>query len=235
MMLQAFHNSKKIKSKCVLQLEQHYDMDEIIKGTYWENSKGCAVGCTIHSVDHQTYETKLGIPVWLAHLEDYLFENLPNDQAKEFPIKFIKSIPVGFDNWTKIYHNLCVYLLTDIIKTENDSKVIKAVDNIITLHIQAAKGEIESNLSPAAEFTAGSAAWTAAGITFLGASSDTGTFLSVEDAAGVEVSIVAEAVKMIRINAGEGPGYVGWLQIRSGDLGTPVNQAAERVLILYLK
>ena len=79
------------------------------------------------------------------------------------------------------------------------------------------------------------AAWTAAGITFLGASDSTGTFLSIEDAAGVEIGIVADASKFIRIIAGEGPEYVGWLQIRSGDLGTPVNQVAERALILYLK
>jgi len=161
MELKAFHNKQDNKQKILTQLESHYKADEIIKGTYWEEGKGCAVGCTVHSDNHKCYETELGIPEWLARLEDYLFENLPNKKAKEFPLKFIQSIPVGFENWTKIYHKLCVYLLTDIIKTEKDEKVIHAVEDIVTLHAKAAKGEIESNLS-AARSAAWSAAWSAA-------------------------------------------------------------------------
>ena len=86
--LQAFNNSQKVKDELIIQLENHYKADEIIKGTYWENGKGCAIGCIIHSNIHKDLE-KIGIPQWLAYLIDYLFENLSNKQAKEFPIKFL--------------------------------------------------------------------------------------------------------------------------------------------------
>ena len=66
----AFHNDPTIKQKYVDRINAHYDADEIIHGIYWENGKGCAVGCTIEGSDHERYETELGIPATIAHLED---------------------------------------------------------------------------------------------------------------------------------------------------------------------
>ena len=66
----AYHNKPEIKSGILAQLELHKAADEIIKGQYWKNGKGCAVGCTIHGQDHMQYETRFGIPVMLARLED---------------------------------------------------------------------------------------------------------------------------------------------------------------------
>jgi len=144
--LLAFKNKQSIKDHTIQQLEAHYAADEIIKGTYWENGEGCAVGCTIHSGYHLSYETELGLPVWLAYLEEYLFEYLPNNKAKKFPLKLIKAIPVGFTDWIRVYHELCIYLFTDIIKTESNKKVTKVVEDIITLHTKAVKGEIVSDM-----------------------------------------------------------------------------------------
>jgi len=162
-MLQAFNNNQKLKDELIIQLENHYNADEIIKGQYWEHGKGCAIGCILHSNIHKDLE-KIGIPEWLGYLIDHLFEGLSNNQSKKFPIKFIKSISVGFDNWILLYHKLCVYFLTDIIKTEKDKKVIKVIADIITLHIKVLKGDIKSNLleKSAAWSTAESAAWSAA-------------------------------------------------------------------------
>jgi hypothetical protein len=81
--MQAFLNKKSIKTKYVKRLQQHYKQDQIIKGQYWENGKGCAVGCTVHSDSHNCYEIELGIPEWIARLEDTLFEGMPNEEAKE--------------------------------------------------------------------------------------------------------------------------------------------------------
>lgn len=93
--LSAFHNDSKIKDEYLKRVKDHEVADEIIKGTYWEDGKGCAVGCTIHSRDHNVYQTELGIPKWLAVLEDRIFENLPNSRAKSFPYEFLSSISVG--------------------------------------------------------------------------------------------------------------------------------------------
>src|SRR5690348_16867823 len=95
--LLSFHNDPKIKAKYITRLKAHTKADEIIKGTYWENGKGCAVGCTVHSDNHNAYETELGLPSWLARLEDGIFEALPNSKAMKFPLLFLESIPVGVD------------------------------------------------------------------------------------------------------------------------------------------
>ncbi len=76
--LLSYHGKTSIKRRYLKRVRAHAKTDELIKGTYWDNGKGCAVGCTVHSGDHKAYETELGIPAWLAHLEDVIFENLKN-------------------------------------------------------------------------------------------------------------------------------------------------------------
>jgi hypothetical protein len=95
--LRAFHGDPAIKAKYLARVREHRELDQIIQGKYWENGRGCAVGCTIHSNDHNRYEWELGIPEPLAHLQDCLFELLPLRVAKHFPVRFLKAIPVGAD------------------------------------------------------------------------------------------------------------------------------------------
>ena len=70
----AYHNDPQLKKEILEQLQRHYDADEIVKGQYWENGKGCAVGCTLHTDQHKEYETRFGMPVRVAHLEDVIVE-----------------------------------------------------------------------------------------------------------------------------------------------------------------
>src|SRR3990167_1485971 len=95
--LRSFHNDPKIKKKYLNRVIAHRKADKIIKGKYWQDGKGCAVGCTIEDNEHSRYETELGIPEGLAHLEDWLFENIPNGKAMKFPEEFLKAISVGAD------------------------------------------------------------------------------------------------------------------------------------------
>jgi len=93
--LLAYHNDPAIKRTYLARVRAHRKADQIIHGTYWENGKGCAVGCTIHSGSHAAYETELGIPRILAKLEDRLFEGMANGESVYFPERFISSIQVG--------------------------------------------------------------------------------------------------------------------------------------------
>jgi hypothetical protein len=93
----AFHNDPKVKRKYLDRVRRHARADQIIKGRYWEEGRGCAVGCTIHSYDHSAYERELGIPQSIARLEDTIFENLPLEDAKLWPEKFLKVIHPGAD------------------------------------------------------------------------------------------------------------------------------------------
>ena len=95
--MKAFHNKQSVKDKYIARVKAHAKADEIIKGSYWEDGKGCAVGCTIEGSSHMRYEIELGIPVGLAYLEDTIFEGMTNSKAMKFPLKFLEAIPVGAD------------------------------------------------------------------------------------------------------------------------------------------
>jgi hypothetical protein len=95
--MRAFHGSDEVKQRYLARLQAHHAADELVQGTGWDGQHGCAVGCTLHNYDHQAYETELGLPTWLAQLEDRIFEGLPADEAKRFAVSFLEAIPVGAD------------------------------------------------------------------------------------------------------------------------------------------
>jgi len=133
--MQAYHNDPMIKENLIKQLQAHYDADEIIKGVYWKDGKGCSIGCAIHSDDHKLYEERFNIPEWLAKLQDSIFEGLPNDKAKEWPILFSKSINLG-SNLENIKIPFLIFVVESVIDKFNHDEfpdVKKAIDNV--LHI----------------------------------------------------------------------------------------------------
>lgn len=110
--LLSFHGKQEIKDEYIARVKAHGISDEIVKGQYWEDGKGCAVGCTIHGSNHLAYEKELGIPFDLAIYEDKIFESLPNDEAKTFPLEFLEAIPVGV-NLEKIGLKLSLWVVAD--------------------------------------------------------------------------------------------------------------------------
>ena len=123
----SFHNDPKIKEMYLKRLEIHEKLDTIIQGTGWVNGKGCAVGCTLESYDHSKYPEELGLPEWLAYLEDIIFENLPNDEAKKWPRIFLGSIPVGV-NLENVRHKLAIIRMDNLLEIQN--KLLESNTNI---------------------------------------------------------------------------------------------------------
>ncbi|MBI5942873.1 MAG: hypothetical protein HY864_00775 [Chloroflexi bacterium] len=76
------------------------------------------------------------------------------------------------------------------------------------------------------------AAWTAANLT-LQMSHDDSTYNNVYDEMGTEKTIVASASRYILLNPADFLG-ANSLKLRSGTSGTPVNQGADRSIIVVL-
>lgn len=108
----SYHSDPAIKARYLARIEAHADADEIIKGKYWQDGKGCAVGCTVHGDNHEAFELELGIPRLLAWLEDAIFEGLPNRAAKVWPKRFLSGIEPGHD-LSHIGWQLLYWLLTE--------------------------------------------------------------------------------------------------------------------------
>lgn len=93
--MQSYHNDPLVKEKFVNRMLAHMNADELIRGISWINGRGCAIGCTLNKYSHEDFETELGFPIWLAHLEDTLFENVSLEYSKTFPLRLLEAIPVG--------------------------------------------------------------------------------------------------------------------------------------------
>lgn len=144
----AFHNDPKIKAKYVARVKAHAEADEIIKGIYWQDGKGCAVGCTIEGDDHSKYEKELGIPEILARLEDGLFEEMSNKDAMKFPLRFIEAVPVGAD-LSMVFTKLVIWEwedkkhgLKNLKDIKSDKELYDCCESVVNLYKRVLDGEI---------------------------------------------------------------------------------------------
>jgi hypothetical protein len=160
--MHAYHNNPSIKSAILEQLEAHRAAGELVHGVWWENGKGCAVGCTVHSSDHGEYERRFGIPQMLARLEDTIFEDLSNGDAQTWPERFMGSIEPGMD-LSRVGWGFLYWLLTDkeinpgIAHPLVRDAVQQCVDVVAPLMRDAPAYSAQS----AAAESAGNAAWSA--------------------------------------------------------------------------
>lgn len=111
----AFHGKREIKDKYLARVRAHRKADQLVQGVYWEQGKGCGVGCTIHSDLHAKYERLLGIPEELALMEDVIFERLPLEEAVNWPVQFLAAIRVGAD-LTEVPAQLGYWLLQCLLR-----------------------------------------------------------------------------------------------------------------------
>ena len=108
--LLTYHDDPKVKASLLRRIRAHERADRLTQGTYGSMSgywRGCAVSCSLATPSgrfdgeivteglHAEYPKQLGLPVWLAHLEDRIFEGLPQEEAMQWPRRFAEAIPVG--------------------------------------------------------------------------------------------------------------------------------------------
>lgn len=163
------------KTEFVKELERHQKADLFLKGTYSAGEKGCAVGCSLKSIaiikgikldpsDHKEYETHLGIPEWLARVEDTIFEGLPLERSKSWPVEFATAIKEG-SNLEKIKGPFLIMVLKSTLDTfdhEEHPDVKAAIDGSIELWQRDDIGSEEWHKAAAEAWAAADAAARAA-------------------------------------------------------------------------
>lgn len=123
----AYHNNPELKQSVLDEMASHRKADNLVQGyAFWENAKGCAVGCLIKSADYAEYETRFGIPQALARLEDCIFKGLPVKDAKKWPERFLNAINTGADlslvQWKFLHWNL-----TENLKVDGEGRAFDGV------------------------------------------------------------------------------------------------------------
>ena len=212
--MKAFHGLQSTKDKYLNRVVAHRKADQIIKGVYWENGKGCAVGCTVHSNQHSTYETELGIPRILARLEDGLFEALPNDLAKTWPERFLSAIRPGADLshvWPKFAIWLMINKKHGVIKhakTKEQGRIIFRIVNLYKLGLTGAvvpntdwvevrkaayAAAYAADAADAAAYAADAAAYAAAYAAYAAYAADAAAYAYAADTADAAAAYAADA------------------------------------------
>lgn len=118
--MKAFHDDKTIKEKYLMRVKAHQIADEIIKEQYWKDEEWRTIG----------------IPEWLAYVEDRLVDGLSNKSAKEFPLRFLTIIKIGVD-LEKVKVPFLIFILERTLNTfdhEKFPKVKEALECVISLY-----------------------------------------------------------------------------------------------------
>lgn len=167
-----YHNNPAVKAARINRHKQHIEADRLVKGTYGNaEHRGCSVGCDAMDITgyvcvypHAIVAEHDGIPEWIEHLRDAIFEGLPIEDAITFHLDIAEAIPVGVD-LTRTYHRLMAWLLGDdspAADGNNHPSVADAFAGVRKLHERAIAGDTPTDdVWSAAGSAARAAAWSA--------------------------------------------------------------------------
>ncbi len=161
--LLSYHCEPALKSAVLARVARHQRLDEIVQRTYWKGGRGCLIGCSLHSGDHSAFETHLGLPRWLAHLSESIFEGLPKEEAVNFPFQLLNAIPTGSD-LSNAWHDFAAWMILDPEHGVSRFNADPAIIRVGEMHRDHVSGQREwSAARYAAMSEAGSAAGSEAG------------------------------------------------------------------------
>lgn len=176
--LKSYHGDSNLKFLVISEMERHRVADQFIKGSYERSDgvfKGCAVGCTIDSINkilgksynynsHEAFEETIGVPTWLAYLQDRIFEGLPCGEDSQFAVDFLSSIPIGID-LNCIRNKFFSFLMGENIKLVRGLSDL--TDELRDQFVSCIQGVLDLYISDSTDIKAWSAAraaaWSATG------------------------------------------------------------------------
>jgi hypothetical protein len=88
-----------------------------------------------------SYETQLGLPVFLAYMDEHVFERLPLQEARTWPLRFIEAVPVGVD-LELVFPRFMHWLLSDPdgMRQYANATTLPIIDTLATMYAQRIAG-----------------------------------------------------------------------------------------------
>lgn len=73
---------------------KHRKADEIVQGKYWQDGKGCCVGCLAEVDDgaHKHLAQMTDLPEWIFHAADAIHEELPSGEYQKWPERLARAL-----------------------------------------------------------------------------------------------------------------------------------------------
>jgi len=155
-----------LKTALLEQVAEHRRLDMIEKGHYWKGNgagTGCAIGCSMHSLmllsggdmfksalatnegQHKELADQLAIPAQLTHLQDAIFERLPDGLHLDWPGRFYTAIEPGA-NLSPVWPGVWLRMAEDaehglIARAGNNQQVIDAINGVSALYRRRLAGD----------------------------------------------------------------------------------------------
>ena len=184
-----YHGSEEAKAIRIERCKAHMTADRLRAGAYadtdGERFVACAIGCQVYDIAlergvdpiqlidesdvHALVAEDYGWPEWLAHLEDRIFEGLPQAEKAGWPLRLAEAVPVGKDI-DFVRHQIGSFILREVSLKSFDHvafpAVAAAIERVAALHDarepkESAAWDAAASAADAA-LSAASAAWSAA-------------------------------------------------------------------------
>jgi len=142
MTLCAFHNDASLQSRSIAGLRTCLERRLVKPGPFdWSETGGSVVGCILQSNDITLWESKLGLPSWLAVTLDSLSAQQSSDSdACDFSIKLLEVIRPGA-NLRNAGSDVILAVLERVGDTMDSVQSLPGVTEVHALHQRASAGE----------------------------------------------------------------------------------------------
>ena len=113
--------NKTTKKKFLAEAKRHRKADRFIQGQWIEEGKdekgmhrGSFFTCMMQTDEDilSSAVDQMKLPAWLIHVSEKIFEGLPKEEAKEFPVQLLEAIPVKAD-MTQVWKDWNYAILMD--------------------------------------------------------------------------------------------------------------------------
>ena len=158
----AWHGETGLKDAVMDRLREHRRLDEIVQGVYFDDGRGCHIGCITHARNdtHSVAERLFGIEQRVGYWLEAVFEGLPKKDCAAWVLNGTESIPVGAD-LSRCHHQFGAWILGESGLLTITEANRKAIEGVRLLHERATAGLVVSQKEwESARSAARSAAWT---------------------------------------------------------------------------
>lgn len=111
------------------EIAAHIDADQVLQGTYWENGKGCFIGCLTHSHCAEKVTERFGMPEPLVEICENIFEQ----SGKTDSVTFFKDVGDAIGSDGKDLSRVHWAFLRDTLKAlpKQNNNIQKVIDPVI--------------------------------------------------------------------------------------------------------
>jgi hypothetical protein len=85
------------------EVEAHNEADALVQGHYWQDGKGCFIGCLTHSSNPVPAAERFGLPEPLLRLAEHIHESLPESETTAFFAAFPDAVACDGKDLTRVH------------------------------------------------------------------------------------------------------------------------------------